>query len=71
MDKADAESLTIPHLLLASKDEPADLVAVYEQVIAANGIGGHVETYADMWHGWMGARADLKADRSRGEFERG
>ncbi|KIW26152.1 uncharacterized protein PV07_09272 [Cladophialophora immunda] len=71
MDRADAESLTIPHMTLASKDEPVDLVKVYADVVRSNGIGGHVETYSTMWHGWMGARADLEGLHSRAEFERG
>lgn len=71
MDPADAGALTIPHIVLASKDEPADAVAAYADIIAKNGKGGHVETYSTMWHGWMGARADLAAEASRAEYTRG
>jgi hypothetical protein len=54
MDVADAAPLSIPHIVLASKDEPADAVTGYTRVIESNESGGHVETYATMWHGWMG-----------------
>ncbi|KIW37572.1 uncharacterized protein PV06_10218 [Exophiala oligosperma] len=71
MDKADAEKLTIPHIVLASKDEPADTVTAYTEIIKTNGVGGVVETYHTMWHGWMGARADLETKESREEYSRG
>lgn len=70
-DKSDAQTLTIPHILLASKDESPDAIAGYKQIIESNGKGGYVETYHTMWHGWMGARADLRNEQSRGEFIRG
>jgi hypothetical protein len=71
MDKADAENLTIPHLVLASKDEPANAVQGYAEIIGNNGIGGMVETYGSMWHGWMGARANLEGEESLAEYIRG
>lgn len=71
LDPADASALTIPHVVLASKDESADAVAAYADIITNNGKGGLVETYPTMWHGWMGARADLAAEESRTEYLRG
>ncbi|KAL2861240.1 uncharacterized protein BJX67DRAFT_375473 [Aspergillus lucknowensis] len=71
MDKADAETLTIPHAILASKKEPEDVLQAYSELIAAKDVGGFVEMYRDMWHGWMGARADLKKERSLKEYTRG
>ncbi|BDD64357.1 hypothetical protein MAP00_009182 [Monascus purpureus] len=71
LDKADAERLTIPHIVLASKDESAQTVADYKTVIASNEKGGHVETYGTMWHGWMGTRANLENEDSRNEYARG
>ncbi|RDW70866.1 dienelactone hydrolase family protein [Aspergillus mulundensis] len=71
MDKADAQTLTIPHAILASKDEPAEEVEAYDRVIKEKGLGGFVETYAEMWHGWMGARADLQKEGSLKEYVRG
>ncbi|KAJ5583997.1 uncharacterized protein N7459_003797 [Penicillium hispanicum] len=70
LDVADAKALTIPHIVLASKDEPADAVAAYADVIP-KGKGGVVETYPTMWHGWMGARAQLGEEASRAEYTRG
>lgn len=71
LETTDAENLAIPHLVLASKDEPADAVKGYADIISKNGIGGFVETYGNMWHGWMGARADLDKDESLKEYIRG
>ena len=73
MEVADAQALTIPHIVLASKDEPADMVAAYADLLG-NKPGqkeGYVETYTKMWHGWMGARADLEQEESRAEYARG
>lgn len=47
MDAADAKSISIPHCVLASKDEPVDAVQAYADILAA-GHGGHVETYSSM-----------------------
>jgi hypothetical protein len=59
LDPADAKEITIPHIVLASKDEPADNVAGFKEVIEGNGIGGFVTTYPTMHHGWLGSSADL------------
>lgn len=69
MDAADAQSVAIPHLVLASKDEAPETVAAYRPLVAPK--GGAVETYSTMWHGWMGARADLEKEESRAEYVRG
>ncbi|KAF3402051.1 hypothetical protein F1880_009945 [Penicillium rolfsii] len=72
LDPADAQALSIPHIVLASKDEPADAVAGYADFFAKNEEKkGYVETYRNMWHGWMGARADLEQEESRAEYARG
>lgn len=47
MDPADEKALTIPHIVLASKDEPAIVVEEYADMIA-NGKGGLVEIYPSM-----------------------
>ncbi|GLI79450.1 hypothetical protein PoHVEF18_007785 [Penicillium ochrochloron] len=70
-DPADAQALSIPHIVLASKDEPADAIAGYADFFAKSGKEGYVETYSKMWHGWMGARADLEQEESRAEYARG
>jgi len=69
--KEDALKIAIPHIVLASKDEPADAVADYKEVIGSNATGGVVETYSTMHHGWMGARANLEDPANLKEYERG
>lgn len=69
MDRADAERMTIPHVCLASKDEPADVVKEYAEVLGPR--EGLVETYANMRHGWMGGRCDFEDKENAKEFERG
>ncbi|KAL3458749.1 hypothetical protein BJX64DRAFT_212684 [Aspergillus heterothallicus] len=71
LDTADADSLAVPHIVLASKDEPADVVEHYSKIVAANGCGGYIETYDTMWHGWMGARANLDDELGYKEYTRG
>lgn len=57
--------------MLASKNEPAQTVAGYAEVIASNANGEHVETYITMWHGWMGACANLEKEEGLAEYTRG
>ncbi|KAK7954673.1 hypothetical protein PG996_015485 [Apiospora saccharicola] len=72
LDAADAKALTVPHIVLASKDEPADVVAQYKEIIEGQpDKTGIVETYSTMAHGWMGARAKLDDEEDRKEYERG
>jgi len=68
--KEDALKITVPHIVLASKGEPTDIVAAYKEIIESNGIGGVVETYSTMHHGWMGAKANLEDAENRKEYER-
>ncbi|OTA66037.1 dienelactone hydrolase family protein [Hypoxylon sp. EC38] len=67
----DAEALTVPHICLASSKEPADVVTQYKEILAKPGKTGVVETYETMFHGWMGARANLEDEKNKSEFERG
>ncbi|KAJ5152560.1 uncharacterized protein N7482_009038 [Penicillium canariense] len=71
MNVADAKALSIPHIVLASKDEPVDAVADYTDLLSKNDKTGLVETYSTMWHGWMGAWADLEKEESQAEYARG
>ena len=64
----DAEKVSIPMCMLASKDEPAEDVKNYEAKLK---VQKHVETFADQLHGWMSARADLGDDKVKSEYERG
>ncbi|KAL4912429.1 hypothetical protein BDW62DRAFT_216308 [Aspergillus aurantiobrunneus] len=70
LDPADAEEITIPHAVLASKDEPIDMVAGFKAVIESRDIPGYVTTYP-MFHGWMGSSAKLGDDEARKEYIRG
>ena len=63
--------MTIPHICLASHDEPADVVKEYAKVLSSESKVGHVETYETMFHGWMGARANLEDEANEKEFARG
>ncbi|CAK7268796.1 hypothetical protein SEPCBS119000_003245 [Sporothrix epigloea] len=71
LDPKDAEALTAPHILLASKDESAETVAEYKRILSQPGKAGEVTTYENMFHGWMGARANLADDENVKEFGRG
>lgn len=72
LDPADGAALTVPHICLASPDEPAEAVAELKEILSKPGKEGHVETYArPMFHGWMGARANLSDEKNAREYERG
>lgn len=68
VDPADADGLTVPTILLASGDEPAEDVKKFEDRLK---VAKHVEIFKDQIHGWMAARADLKDDKVKKEYERG
>lgn len=60
LDPTDAKKIIIPHLVMASKDEPSEQVAGFKEIIEANGItGSSLSTYTTMHHGWMGSKANL------------
>ncbi len=71
LDAKDAEAHTVPHICLASPGEPADVVAQYKEILSRPGKVGEVETYTTMFHGWMGARANLAKEDNLAEYERG
>jgi len=68
IDAADAAAVTIPVCMLASEDEKAEEVAAWD---AALKVEKHVETFGDQIHGFMSARADLKDEKVKKEYERG
>jgi dienelactone hydrolase len=68
VDPADAEGVTVPFILLASKEEPDEPVKKFEDALQ---VAKHVETFKDQIHGWMAARADLEDARVKEEYERG
>lgn len=72
LDVKEHEALNVPHICLASPGEPADVVAQIKEALSKAGkIPHHVETYDTMFHGWMGARANLKDEANLMEYERG
>ncbi|KAF5018978.1 hypothetical protein F66182_9024 [Fusarium sp. NRRL 66182] len=68
VDASDAEGISIPIMLLASKEEPDEEVKKFEDTLK---VTKHVETFKDQIHGWMAARADLSDNRVKEEYERG
>ncbi|KAK5098704.1 hypothetical protein LTS08_006082 [Lithohypha guttulata] len=68
VDPTEAKSVTIPTMILASKEEPKDAV---EEYVANLVVSRHVETFGDQVHGFMGARADLADANVKKEYERG
>ncbi|KAK4239326.1 Carboxymethylenebutenolidase [Achaetomium macrosporum] len=68
VEPKEAETIKVPLIMLASKEEPDDKVKQFE----ANLKGAkHVETFKDQIHGWMAARSDLSNDRVKEEYIRG
>lgn len=68
VDPADADGLSVPTIMLASGDEPADDVKKFEDNLK---VAKHVEIFKDQIHGWMAARSDLKDEKVKREYERG
>jgi dienelactone hydrolase len=68
VDPKDADKISIPMCMLASKDEPVDDVKKYEENL--KGVK-HVETFETQLHGFMSARADFKDEKILKEYERG
>ncbi|KAI0449518.1 Alpha/Beta hydrolase protein [Xylaria acuta] len=68
VDADDAARVKIPTMMLASGGESEEEVKQYEQSLT---VINHVERFDDQVHGFMSARADLKNDRVKAEYERG
>ncbi|KAL8673240.1 MAG: hypothetical protein Q9168_002316 [Polycauliona sp. 1 TL-2023] len=68
VDPNDAKGITVPLCMLASGDENAEDVENFKKNL---NVENHVETFGDQVHGWMAARADLKNERVKSEYERG
>lgn len=68
IDPKDAEQCTIPFTTLASKDENADEVKAFHKALPTQNI---MHIFGDQIHGWMSARADLKDEKVKSEYERG
>ena len=68
IDPKDAEKCTVPFAMLASKDENSDEVMKFHEALPTKKV---VHIFDDQIHGWMSARADLKDDKVKAEYERG
>jgi len=68
VDPSDAEKVTIPFCVLASKDEDAEAISGFDKNLK---VPKHVETFSDQIHGWMAARGNLEDERNKAEYERG
>jgi len=68
VDPSEAEGISIPLAMLASKDEPEKDVKAFEAKLKGP---KHVEIFSDQIHGWMAARGDLNDSKVKSEYERG
>ena len=68
IDPAGAEKISVPYILLASGEDPADTVKEFESKLK---VPHYVEIFADQVHGWMAARADLSNSCVKEEYARG
>lgn len=68
IDPTGAEKISVPYILLASGEDPADTIKEFESKLK---VPHYVETFADQVHGWMAARADLSNPRVKEEYARG
>jgi len=53
IDPKDAEGITVPLCMLASKDEDSEAVKKFGEKLKET---SHIETFKDQIHGWMAAR---------------
>ncbi|KEF59983.1 uncharacterized protein A1O9_04831 [Exophiala aquamarina CBS 119918] len=70
IDPSEAAEIVIPTCMLASMDEDVIEVRNYDASLTKPKVK-HIETFTDQVHGWLSARADLKNQRVRAEYERG
>jgi dienelactone hydrolase len=68
IDPSGAEKISVPFILLASGEEPVDVVESFKAKLK---VPHHIETFGDQVHGWMAARADLSNPRVSAEYARG
>ncbi|KAL8760153.1 MAG: hypothetical protein Q9199_000291 [Rusavskia elegans] len=68
VDPNDAKGFKVPVCMLASGDENPEDVENFKKSLS---VDNHVETFGDQVHGWMAARANLKNERVKSEYERG
>lgn len=64
----DASGITIPYIMLPSKDEPKEDVEKWQKGVKTANV---VEWFPTQVHGWMAARADLSDEKVQSEYNRG
>jgi len=67
VDPADAPKVTIPILLIPSKDESKDDVGKYEDALK---VTHDVQWFNDQIHGFMAARSDLEDESVKKAYEK-
>ncbi|KAI1100411.1 alpha/beta-hydrolase [Jackrogersella minutella] len=68
IDVADAAKVKIPMMLLASEEEAIEYVNKYEESLK---VPKHIEVFGDQVHGFMSARANLKDEKAKAQYEKG
>lgn len=71
VDPKDAAKLTVPVANFPSKDEPKDAVDAFEAEVQKKDIAKDsvYKLYPDSHHGWAAARADLKDEGNKKNFQ--
>nr|CDI52577.1 dienelactone hydrolase [Melanopsichium pennsylvanicum 4] len=71
VDPKDAEKLTVPIANFPSKDEPKDDVDKFEAEVQKKSFANQsvYKLYPDSHHGWASARADLKDEGNKKNFQ--
>ncbi|KAF7954610.1 hypothetical protein EAE96_005729 [Botrytis aclada] len=68
VDPEDAKLVTIPQIVLLSKDENKEQCKAYENNVK---VEKYFEAFDDQVHGWMSSMGDLGNPRTREEYYRG
>jgi dienelactone hydrolase len=67
VDANDAPGITIPFIMLPSKDEPKEDVEKWQKAVKTKNT---VEWFPNQVHGFMAARGDLKDDAVKADYEK-
>ena len=68
VDPNDASNVTIPMMMIPSKDEDQEAVDSYEKNLK---VPHQVEWFKDQVHGFMAARGDLEDEKVKAAYEKG
>jgi len=67
LDPNEAAGIEMPHLMIASHDEDAEVVKKFEEGLS---VPKHFERFDDQVHGFMTARANLDDEKVKAEYEK-